>query len=263
MAIPAILPAILGGVQAAAGVYDTNQRVKGQEAANKLNVQLAREQQAWNQAMWNKQNTYNHPSAQMARLKASGLNPHLIYGTSPGSAVGNAGDVAGYNRATVDNTHAGYDAMTKIGQAGTQAVQTSNIMAQTEVAKQEAVAKAYQTLNSSLDADRKSFDLGISKEVRQSSVDAARANAQKIIAEADKAGTDAKTAELLQNPVVKKAQIEVSKALETLKGEQLTNKLKELEYQLNRDLKPYGMTSSDNVWMRLMLHFFSKTDLIP
>lgn len=37
------------------------------------------------QAQWNKQNLYNHPSAMMARLKEAGLNPNLIYGT--GQAV--------------------------------------------------------------------------------------------------------------------------------------------------------------------------------
>ena len=40
---------------------------------------------------WHRQNRYNHPLAQMERLIDAGLNPNLIYGTSPGSAVGNAG----------------------------------------------------------------------------------------------------------------------------------------------------------------------------
>ena len=44
--------------------------------------------------MWELQNKYNHPLQQMARLKEAGLNPNLIYGSSPGSAVGNAGAVA-------------------------------------------------------------------------------------------------------------------------------------------------------------------------
>ena len=29
--------------------------------------------------MWNKQNEYNNPSNQMARLKDAGLNPNLVY----------------------------------------------------------------------------------------------------------------------------------------------------------------------------------------
>lgn len=38
-------------------------------------------------ADWNMNNTYNAPSAQMARLKAAGLNPNLVYGN--GSVVAN------------------------------------------------------------------------------------------------------------------------------------------------------------------------------
>lgn len=43
--------------------------------------------------MWNLNNQYNDPSAQMARLKAAGLNPNLVYGS--GSVVGNTSN-SGY-----------------------------------------------------------------------------------------------------------------------------------------------------------------------
>lgn len=43
--------------------------------------------------MWNLNNQYNDPSAQMARLKASGLNSNLVYGS--GSVVGNTSN-SGY-----------------------------------------------------------------------------------------------------------------------------------------------------------------------
>lgn len=38
--------------------------------------------------MWNLQNAYNDPAAQMARLQAAGLNPNLVYGG--GNVTGNA-----------------------------------------------------------------------------------------------------------------------------------------------------------------------------
>ena len=37
--------------------------------------------------MWHRQNEYNTPSAQMARLREAGLNPNLVYGS--GSVTGN------------------------------------------------------------------------------------------------------------------------------------------------------------------------------
>lgn len=39
---------------------------------------------------WNMQNAYNDPSAQMARLKAAGLNPAMIYGGQGSGAAGQA-----------------------------------------------------------------------------------------------------------------------------------------------------------------------------
>lgn len=53
-----------------------------------------RQARAYNKKMWHLQNAYNHPSQQMARLQEAGLNPRLIYGSSSGSASGNAGAIA-------------------------------------------------------------------------------------------------------------------------------------------------------------------------
>lgn len=61
-----------------------------QESANAANIQLARENRAWQEQMWAKQNEYNTPAAQIERMRAAGLNPALMY--SQGN-VGNAGDV--------------------------------------------------------------------------------------------------------------------------------------------------------------------------
>lgn len=46
-----------------------------------------------NRTQWNAQNEYNTPTEQMARYRAAGLNPNLIYGSGQASA-GNAGAIA-------------------------------------------------------------------------------------------------------------------------------------------------------------------------
>jgi hypothetical protein len=43
---------------------------------------------------WKMQNQYNLPKAQMQRLKEAGLNPNLIYGSSPAGASGAAGSIS-------------------------------------------------------------------------------------------------------------------------------------------------------------------------
>lgn len=53
---------------------------KSQSQANATNLKISREQREWNEKMWNKNNAYNTPLAQMQRYAAAGLNPNLIYG---------------------------------------------------------------------------------------------------------------------------------------------------------------------------------------
>lgn len=50
---------------------------------------------------WERQNAYNDPSAAMARLKAAGLNPNMVYGT--GTATGGTAGAVGGASAPVPN----------------------------------------------------------------------------------------------------------------------------------------------------------------
>lgn len=63
---------------------EENQKARDWQAAQ------ADKQNAWNLDMWNRQNEYNSPSAQMSRLKAAGLNPDLMYGNGSAGGVGAA-----------------------------------------------------------------------------------------------------------------------------------------------------------------------------
>ena len=129
----ALLPGLFSSAgSVAANTISNEGMLKAQELANKHNVEY-----------WNMQNEYNHPLAQMQRLKDAGLNPNMIYGTSPSSAVGNAGSqvapakAPGYN---IDNpVPAFFD--TQVKQA-----QTSNIEA-------DALLKAAQAMKVGKDAN--------------------------------------------------------------------------------------------------------------
>lgn len=66
--------ALIGSVLA--GVFAK----RAQRRQNKANAQLAEYQNALNMQSWQEQQDYNTPANQMARLKAAGLNPNLMYG---------------------------------------------------------------------------------------------------------------------------------------------------------------------------------------
>tara|TARA_Y100000588_G_C14184392_1_gene895184 strand:+ start:720 stop:1631 length:912 start_codon:yes stop_codon:yes gene_type:complete len=98
----------------------------------------------FNLKMWNLQNKYNHPLQQMARLQEAGLNPNMIYGSSPGSAVGNAGAVAPGKAPEYKMANpipSAFDAHLKAGQVSNLSTQNVLNMANSTKALSEAGVK--------------------------------------------------------------------------------------------------------------------------
>lgn len=66
----------------------TNAENSRQAALNRdFNARQARLQRGWLHGMWNLNNNYNTPAAQMQRLREAGLNPNLAYGDLSSSAA--------------------------------------------------------------------------------------------------------------------------------------------------------------------------------
>lgn len=57
-----------------------HQAKKSTDATNRANKELVEMQNQFNEMMWNKNNEYNSPLAQVNRLQEAGLNPNLVYG---------------------------------------------------------------------------------------------------------------------------------------------------------------------------------------
>lgn len=81
------------------GLFNTGLGLLGSKytADNQLKKDLQLQDKAFaqNVAMWDMQNAYNTPLAQMERYRAAGLNPNLIYGNGVSSA-GNASSAPQY-----------------------------------------------------------------------------------------------------------------------------------------------------------------------
>lgn len=82
-------------ITAGAGLLSSYINYRAQKKLNAqtytYNKELAQDAFRRNVQMWNMQNAYNTPAAQMARLVAAGLNPNLIYGNGQEASAGNAG----------------------------------------------------------------------------------------------------------------------------------------------------------------------------
>ena len=76
---------LIGSIAGAIGQNKiVNKQIEAQKAENQknreYNMMLARQQNQWNLEQWQRENDYNSPTSQMARLREAGLNPDLMYG---------------------------------------------------------------------------------------------------------------------------------------------------------------------------------------
>lgn len=91
MSIPVAIGSALiqGGSGLLGSLFSGLSSSKAAREYNNGQMELAKYQFDKNLEMWNLQNQYNSPAAQMQRFKEAGLNPYLIYGQgSNGNATG-------------------------------------------------------------------------------------------------------------------------------------------------------------------------------
>lgn len=140
---------LIGGLFSSSGShYAARKQLQAVRETNQTNYQIAQDNNAFNERMWNLQNEYNTPSAQRARLEAAGLNPYLMLdGSSTGVADrAPSADTSGTQVAPdVGSTIAGgYQAMgNSISSAASQIAQFAfqNDMQNANVAKTTAEAQ--------------------------------------------------------------------------------------------------------------------------
>lgn len=217
-------PIISGGMQMGSDYLSNKQRQKLEADARKFNRE-----------MWELQNKYNHPLQQMARLKEAGLNPNLIYGSSPGSAVGNAGAVAPgkapeYNMRNPMNSFMN----TRVQQAQTNNLKSvtdlNNVKALTEVEKSQMARYEKEllkgTLFSNIEIAKNNASLG----------------AQQVLQEKLKT----KALSNKQTGLIARYAAETRKAI----AEKDIADLRINVEQLNSELASYGIRPTDPYWYR-------------
>lgn len=193
--------AIIGGLGSFA---DSMIGANAQRQANIQNMQLAKYQNNWQTAenekayarsveMWNMQNQYNSPTAQMSRLRQAGLNPNLVYGSGvTGNSAGSAPQYqpAKIQRATME-PYRGWnlglsDAASMYMAMRQNKAQVENMEAQNKLIKEQARTEGIRQGNIAMSTARSGFDLNLARELRNVSID--RAIAEKNLSEASAAG---------------------------------------------------------------------------
>lgn len=101
MPAPLLAAGVMAAGQLGNSILSSIQSRNNIRRTNNANMRLAEYQYSKDLEMWNRQNMYNRPEAQMQRLKDAGLNPNLVYGS--GSVSGNtSSQLPKYNAPTLD-----------------------------------------------------------------------------------------------------------------------------------------------------------------
>lgn len=196
---------------------------------------------------WNMQNEYNHPSAQMARLRESGLNPNLIYGTPQAAAVGNAESIAP-SKAAPYKMENFIPSILTMGQVKQAAAQTDNLRTQNTVLEQERQLKETQNkqqqVNLALSSGAFDYDLDARKSLMLAGREAAR-----------QAALDTNYKDMTLDNRVQQVKQELRYAQAHATKEQFSAKVEEAK----KELAKYKLFSTDNEFLRLM---FNKENLM-
>lgn len=233
-ALPAIGQGITGLITTAINNREAKRREEDARIANKK--------------QWNRQNDYNHPSAQMARLRQAGLNPNLIYGTSPSSAVGNAEAQAKAQAAQqFEYKNPATDIHAYANLQNTEA-QTDNLRSQNTVNQQEALLKAAQTMKTAHEGSSAATKASIDSELRNTSAQLVREELRQSEQKSIQSEIATKVKDKSAQDLIMKIHYEALNARATLQGTHLQNKLKYYEAQLNE----LGLQKDDNFIFRIL-----------
>lgn len=208
------IPVLGAGLGLIGGSIDAIAQSEANRKNRKWSEMMAQRGREWALADFHMQNEYNSPAAQMARLKAAGLNPNLVYGT--GAATSSAQPV----RST--NIPQGTNRSTQPGQALTNSIgsyiQLKSMDADIDLKKNqqmlnlvEMVLKGKQGRLLDTEEASKAFDLRMKERLADTTVSAAEAQLKKTLADTQFTLDANQRANALQAPTITKLILEAAK----------------------------------------------------
>lgn len=218
-------------------------------------------------ADWNMQNQYNSPEQQMARLKAAGLNPNLVYGN--GATATSSSMPRGTEAKSWQPKAPQFDVGSTIG--AYQDVQIkkqtlTNMDAQEKVLRQEALNKAADLITKGISQKRGALAYDIEQNTRENVIGKAQHVNDLLAAQRNRvdAGTRLDEERSQRGYVQKQLevmaqQIAVGKAAEANIRQAINNAKKDgIIKDFEIDLNKTKLTKSDPAYMRLIKGLFDE-----
>lgn len=252
MPLPLIIPIAAAAAPLIAKGVEAIGNNKAQKRTIAANKELAEYQYSKDLEMWNRQNQYNDPAAQMTRLKQAGLNPNMVYGS--GTVAGNTGSqMPHYNAPTVEYKNPLQGATTTIPEMLSMYQNFEKMKADTDLVKSQKLKVDQETANDwirnlilSTDYHQKGLDYDKSRDTKDYYISrqASEAESAKLRVEALKKGL----------PILD----------EKLTSEQLANEIRRAEILFRKyenQWRAMGVTSSDAPLMRFITRFLGESDI--
>ncbi len=270
---PLVAPLIMAGSALAGQGINAAQQSSMNRKTREWNERMYGMQRQHALQDWEMQNAYNNPAAQMARLKAAGLNPHLIYGGGPGNV---SQPVRSTDTKSWNPTPPQFD----LGQVAKSALfsgvdlelknaQRDRIQELTQVARQQALQQASQTAKNVQEVAKSKFELDRAKSLQGYVLEAARlgvkqqeANIQSTMTNTQRTTQQIATEALMQQPNLKLALAEIDQRRANIAkteaeryniNQDTRNKERTgILQQLDIDLREKGINPNDPMYMRIL-----------
>lgn len=257
-----ILAAAAGGLGAITGLIGNNQTNKAnirlQREQQNFNAQQAKQANEWNMQQWQRENEYNAPAQQMARLEAAGLNPNLMYGQgNTGTASKLTAEVPqGVAPAKVSNSlaylsNAVIPIISMYQDLQNKSAQHTVQLKQAQLMDEEIAGKSLENIG------------------KQAQNQILYSNAHQLAMTADYRFETSKyqlqsLQEKLRQQQLNNAILNKTSPSLIEKANWITRDVKqralggEINNELNRSLKPFGVTQNDELWQRMLIPTITK-----
>lgn len=211
----------------ASGLIDNLFNIGARERQHKRNIEV-----------WNMQNDYNHPSAQMARLREAGLNPNMLYGQGVSGATGQSSSAPEATTRTPPPKIA--EAFSRYQNVRTTELQNDNLRAQNTAIVNQGLLSAAQAVKTAIEGKRQGVGLdrdnqSLSQIIEQLQI---KTSDMRIANEAAKQKADQTSFTPEQNRIIREAnyQNQITKFLQNRENLNATQKLNAIR-EIRRDLE--------------------------
>jgi len=197
-------------------------------------------QRSWQKKMWDRQNRYNAPSAQVGRYRDAGINPNMVIGGG-GTSAGNAGPVGSYQKGEIGDIGASFtNQMAQYQNIRNQKQQVENMKSDKNLVDKKAITETVRALSIGAQANLSKGQLNRLNKLLPAEVSKYQSDAEYA---SDRIGL-----------------LEIQKRLTEGKvtGQTLSNTFQTFKNELWEDNK---MTMSDATWLRMFTGFLKEAGI--